>query len=532
MSGRELPDAPRRFPPDLAVRAAPAPADRAGARRARGEGLPAQAHARGGEHAGHEAEQAPDPRRLPRLLVVEGREDLRAHLARLGPMDGARGGAHHGSGRPGAPDLVATVEDSGLVGRGGAGFVTGRKLRAVSDAAARIGRPPIVVVNAMEGEPASAKDRVLLLRAPHLVLDGAIAAAQALGALEVVVCVPRTDHTLPWARRVPPEHGAPLDADSGEGPGGPGDHDRSVATELAAHSLQRALDERRRAGSDRIPVTVARPPESYVSGEASALVRWLGGGPALPAFSVVRTAESGVSGAPTLLDNAETFAHLALVARFGAAWFRALGTDGDPGSALVTISGAVGRPGVAEIPLGSTVGDLLHVAGGPTERLQAVLLGGYGGSWVPVERALAVPLGHGPGSLPLGPGIVVALPGRACGLAETARLARFMANEGAGQCGPCAYGLPALASALEELAWPSAASSASAACASVARWTGQIAGRGACGHPDGAVRMVRSAITTFGKDLDLHAAGHGCEHNGRSPLLPVPPRRRAGDARP
>jgi NADH:ubiquinone oxidoreductase subunit F (NADH-binding) len=233
---------------------------------------------------------------------------------------------------------------------------------------------------------------------------------------------------------------------------------------------------------------------------------------------------------PTLLDNAETLAHIALIARYGAGWFRALGTESDPGTALITVSGAVARPGVAEVPLGTTLGDLLGAAGGPSEPVQAVLLGGYGGTWVPIGQALGLPLLHGGSDgLCIGPGIVVALPAASCGLVETARVARYMAGEGAGQCGPCVYGLPALAGALEALARPVSQSAASTALDQISRWGGQIEGRGACHHPDGVVRLVRSALSAFRDDVLLHVAGVPCAHAGRSPLLPVPGESRTRD---
>jgi NADH:ubiquinone oxidoreductase subunit F (NADH-binding) len=397
----------------------------------------------------------------------------------------------------------------------------------------------------MEGEPASAKDRVLLGLAPHLVLDGAVLVAAAIGATEVVVCVPRTPHTVRWA--------ADRDIDTGSDPGlaadagltadaGPtadpgrtagfehGDLGRDREVEVAARSVQRAIGERDRSDWDAVPISLARPPDHYISGEGTALARWLGGGPALPAFTRVRLAECGVGGAPTLIDNAETLAHVALIARFGAAWFRSLGTEADPGTTLVTVSGAVARPGVAEVPLGTTIGELLRAAGGPSEPVQAVLLGGYGGVWVPIDTALGLPVAHRrPGTPSIGPGIVVALPSAACGLVETARVARYLAGEGAGQCGPCVYGLPALAGALDALAWPVSPAAASAAVDQIARWGAQIVGRGACHHPDGVVRLVRGAISAFADDVLFHAAGVPCAHTGRPSVLPIPGRSRARD---
>ena len=451
------------------------------------------------------------------FFPLVGSEDLGAHLARFGDAGEIRA-TRTDAGASCVPasraQLLAKVAAAGLVGRGGAAFPTARKLEAVHDALLRTRRSPIVVVNLMEGEPTSVKDRVLALRAPHLVIDGAIAAAQALGATEVVLCVARTEETIRRAAERPGESVTSSPMGALDMP--------AATTEAAAQSLSRAIDERRSADeATGIAVTMARPPDRYVSGEATALVRWLGGGPAMPEFRRLRVAESGVDGAPTLLDNAETFAHLALIARFGPEWFRAVGTADDPGSALVTVSGSVADAGVAEIPLGATVAQALDAAGAPSEPLQAVLLGGYGGRWLPFAAAATTALGHHGGRGDLGPGILVALPARCCGLAETARIARYMAGEGAGQCGPCAFGLPALAQALEQLAWPKSPESAQQAAGQVARWANQIAGRGACGHPDGVVRLVRSAMTTFGEDVDRHRIGQACRHVGRAAILPV-----------
>jgi NADH:ubiquinone oxidoreductase subunit F (NADH-binding) len=507
------------------------------------------------------AHDVPSATRLPRLLPTSGRENLTAHVARFGalpPAARAPSRGRHTQARSnvrsqtraqtraqarsnvrsqtraqirtrvrdedaiGGEGLIKSVELAGLVGRGGAGFPTAQKLRAVAEAVGRGRGSALVVVNAMEGEPTSAKDRVLLQLAPHLVLDGAALVADAVGAAEVVVCIPRTDDTVRWA-------GADSPGDrTGSGP----DLDNPGSDlEVAARSVAAAIEERGSSEWDSVPMTIARPPERFISGESSALARWLGGGPALPAFSRVRLAERGVNGVPTLLDNAETLAHIALIARYGAGWFRALGTEADPGTALVTVSGAVARPGVAEVPLGATLGDLIAAAGGPSEPLQAVLLGGYGGTWVPIGEALGLPIVHraSEGRPSIGPGIVVALPAEACGLAETARVARYMAGEGAGQCGPCVYGLPALAGAVEALARPVSPATASTAVEQIGRWGAQIEGRGACHHPDGVVRFVRSAMDAFRDDVLQHAAGMPCAHRGRTPVLPVPGERRARD---
>lgn len=378
---------------------------------------------------------------------------LEDHVALYGPLELA------------GVDLIAEVDASGLRGRGGSGFPTGQKLAAVATQGGR----PVVVVNATEGEPASGKDKALLRLAPHLVLDGAVAAATALGAREVVIAVGRHART---------EH----------------------------HEVARALASRR----DRVQWRLASVPDGFVAGEETAVVNALGGGPAKPTLKPPYPSERGLGGAPTLVQNAETLAHLALIARFGARWFRSLGTEAEPGTALVTLSGAVTRPGVYEIELGTTVSELIAQADGPTEPLGAFLIGGYFGGWTrESERALRADRG-------LGAGVVVAFPRAACGVHESARVARYLADESAGQCGPCVHGLDALANGLEEIARGQTRDRRDR----LARWADQVTARGACRHPDGAARFVTSALSVFEEELSLHLRKGRCSTGDRR-LLPV-----------
>jgi len=378
-----------------------------------------------------------------------------------------------------AATLSTLLEQAGLTGRGGAGFPTGAKLAALAGR-----RRPTVVVNAMEGEPASHKDEVLATGVPHLVLDGAELVARALRASALRICVAR------------------------DRPG-------------SARAFEQAVAERRAAGLLAVDdVEVCTPPARYVAGEESALVHWLDGGESLPTFRPTRPGTLRVAGRPTLVDNAETMATIGLIGRFGPDWFRAVGSPDAPGTRLVTVSGDVAAPGVFEVPGGLPLRSLLTNAGS-AEDLAGVLLGGYGGSWL-AGGNLDVALS--PGALfaegcTLGPGIVVALGRPGCGLAETARIARWMAGESAGQCGPCAFGLPAVADDLEALAF--GRSSARAAD----RLWGRLAaveGRGACRHPDGVVRLVRSAFAAFAADVDHHVRQGPCPAARRDTVMALP----------
>jgi NADH:ubiquinone oxidoreductase subunit F (NADH-binding) len=358
---------------------------------------------------------------LPRLLA--GIQPDRAlshaeHQGAFGPLVRRR-------------DLIALVDRSGLRGRGGAAFPTARKLEAV---AAQRGTP-IVVVNAAEGEPLSKKDRALVRLTPHLVLDGAALAADALGANRVVVAV---------ADNARAEHSA------------------------LAHAIRE-----RRGGFE-----LASVPARFVSGEETALLQAIAGRPAKPTLKPPFPFERGLDGRPTLVQNAETLAQIALIGRHGVA----------SGTSLVTLSGAFAQPGVHEIAPGGTLAELVRALGGTTAPVSAYLVAGYFGRWVAAGQAASFPVTPDT----MGAGVVYALPARADGLAECARIVRYLAGESAGQCGPCVFGLDAIAGAFESLAQGNAG-----AASQLTRWTAQVRGRGACRHPDGAARFVESALDLF-----------------------------------
>lgn len=355
--------------------------------------------------------------------------------------------------------LIATVEASGLRGRGGAGFPTATKLRVVGQ-----GRRPVVLANCSEGEPASGKDRMLTRHLPHLVLDGVAVAAAAVGAREAIISLSEED-----------------------------DHARRV---MAA-----ALAERRGTDPAFRVVTV---PDRYLAGQESALVNFVNTGELKPTMAPPRPFEKGVGGRPTLVQNAETLAHLALIARHGAAWFRELGPAQEPGSTLVTLSGAVRAPGVYEVARGTSLAALVNGAGGPLEPARAYLTSGFFGAWVPADAMGDARLSdhslRARGSA-LGAGVVFALGTGGCGVAETVRVVRYLASQSAGQCGPCVFGLPAVAEALTDIATGQATQRTPE---DLRRWLDQISGRGACNLPTGAIGFVRSALDVFGSEFGEH----------------------------
>ncbi len=381
-------------------------------------------------------------------------EGLAEHLARWGE-------------RPrGSAALLDLVEAAGLSGHGGAHVpATAKWLRAL-----RATGPLTLVANAAESEPVSAKDGTLLRQRPHLVLDGLLLVAEALRASRVVV----------WL------HG---DDDGG----------RRV--------LRRALAERVHLHDGGRRVEVVSGPAHYLAGESSAIVHALAGGPALP------TARRGDhrAGSRSLVHNVETLARVALLARGETA----------VATRLLTVWMPRGRA-VLEVAAGESLDGVLADVGWPTqERPSAALLGGYGGEWVRWERVADLPVDEdalrGAG-LSLGAGVVLPLPAQTCGLTQTVAMVDYLASMSARQCGPCLFGLPAIADGLAALV---AGRGSSDGWDQLREDVGAVRGRGACHHPDGATRLVASAVATFADDLAAHAAGRPCWAAGHG-VLPLP----------
>jgi NADH:ubiquinone oxidoreductase subunit F (NADH-binding) len=397
---------------------------------------------------------------------ADGPEALGDHLARLGAP----------------PDLAPTqvltaLRECGVEGRGGGGFPVWRKLQTAIDAPGE----PVLIVNCSESEPGSRKDWALCALRPHLVLDGAAAMARAIGARSVTLHLHRESTQA------------------------------AIALRTAVH--ERPLDDEPLWG-------LSRGPGGYVSGEASAVARFTHEGVARPTFGGIPLARRGPSGRPTVVSNAETAAQVAALLRFGPARMQALGSAAHPGSSLVTVTGAVDRPGtVVEVVGPTTIGDLLSGAAGVAGPPLAVLVGGYCGTWLPGPVAWGTPMEpHALAALGAsrGCGLIGVLPHGACGLAETAHLAVYMASQSAGQCGPCVHGLPSLAQHLQELA---RGRGGRRNLRQMEHTVASLPGSGACRHPDGVAHLARSALTAFGHDVVRHRRRKPCPGVDHPPVF-------------
>ncbi|MCW2721531.1 NADH-ubiquinone oxidoreductase-F iron-sulfur binding region domain-containing protein [Pseudonocardia sp.] len=356
--------------------------------------------------------------------------------------------------------LAAAPGMCALRGRGGAAFPALTKIRAVAHGALTAPSPPVVVANGAEGEPLSVKDRYLLRFRPHLVLDGLLTVAAALGAPEAHVY---------------------------------------VADAAARSAVETALAELgdSRPGT-RVHVFAAQ--DTYVAGEETAVVRALSTGIARPTDKPPRPFQVGVRGAPTLVLNVET---LACIARAGLPGGQEAGA-----TFLATVSGAGRPPILYELPTGLALGDLLREHLGRQDSSLDVLIGGFFGGVVPAWPDLE--LSH-PGvarqGAGLGCGSLHLLEAPACPVAITADVIAFYAAHNAGQCGMCMASSTAIAATLAELGEPRAARNYAAL---LPRWAAQLRGRGACAVPDAIAVLLRTLLRHHPQTVSQHIAT-GCD---------------------
>lgn len=393
---------------------------------------------------------------------ASGAESLADHRSRLGDLPG----------RTERDNIIPVLTSAGLLGRGGAGFPVCRKWQSVAN---RSNGHAVVLANGAEGEPLSHKDRVLMTSRPHLVIDGLELAAEAVGASRAVLYI-GSEHRQAWS------------------------------------ALERALAERDASPSrslPRVPTTIVTPPVSYLAGEESAAVHFVNAGDARPTTVPPRPFEKGVGGRPTLVQNVESLAQAALIARYGDAWYRDAGRAETMGTALVTVTGGT-RPGVIEIDLGTTIGEVAQWAGVEAGEGSPVLLGGYFGGLVAGAEAWRLPLDPAilkRNGTALGAGVVAFMGDEACGVMTTARIMDYMAGSSAAQCGPCVFGLRAVADASARIA------SGQARQDDLARlrgWSQSIAGRGACRLPDGTTGLLASSLAVYDADWASHQHHRRC----------------------
>lgn len=396
---------------------------------------------------------APSPVRIPTrvevtpgLALLQGIESgpgLPAHRVQYGEVP-----------RHSVDALEQMLVEVRLRGRGGASFPFATKLTAAAQ-----GRRPVVVVNLAEGEPASAKDSALALSRPHLILDGAVVTANALRSREVHVVTP------------------------GERP-------------LVVQAMRTAVNER----SDDVKWRIHVAEQRFVAGQASAVIELMSGRPNLPVTTWQPPAIAGYRGRPTLLSNAETWAQIGRLVLCGTGVYRTFGSAQEPGTTLLTMATTYGPPRVIEVPFGTPLRGILD----PAALNHPVLVGGFHGAWattstldqatVSVDQMIEL-------GVPLGAGVLLTTHGQECPVGLTSRIVDHLAGQSARRCGPCLNGLPALATSLR------AVREGTSGVERLNELSVMVARRGACAHPDGTIRLVRSLLSAFPEDVAWHAAG-------------------------
>lgn len=412
------------------------------------------------------------PEVTPRLLRAEsaGAEDYADYAAAGGYLDL--------SADADVEALLADIDRSGLLGRGGAAFPLAVKLRTVRDNGVAAGTAPVVLANGEEGEPASVKDKWLMRNRPHLVLDGLRLAARIVGAARAFVY---------------------------------------VSDPHSAHAIGSALDAAPLGG---LAVSVVSVDAGYVAGEETAAVRAVNGGPAKPTDKPPRPFEEGVGEAPTLVSNVETLANLPFIQRHGSDAFRGYGTSASPGTFLATVTGA-GRPAALyELPHGTPVTALLEHHGVAPESIRGVLMGGYFAGLLNRE-VLDATLDHET-MRRLGSGLgcgALALITDDCPVAVAASVMSYFDRENAAQCGSCFNGTAAMAAVTSALRDGDATADD---LTRLERWSVVLRGRGACATLDAATNVAASLLRAFPSDVDRHLSGT-CETCGENAFAALRP---------
>jgi NADH-quinone oxidoreductase subunit F len=391
--------------------------------------------------------------------------DLDAHLAA-----GGGAGLRRALADPAA--IVAAIEAAGLRGLGGAGFPTHRKWRAVAE---QHSSPKWVICNGNEDEPGTFKDRFLLERTPHQVIEGALVAALAVRAAHVALYVnPREAAALAAIRA-------------------------AVAAWQAHELLARVQD----AIGEALSLRVVESSGLYIGGEETAAVASVQGGFPFPSLKPPFPAEHGVNGAPTLVNNVETLAQAGHILARGAEWYRGLGR-GVPGTKLFSLSGDVLRPGLHELPMGTTLRELVFDHGGGMlagRGFKAVFTGGPSNTLL-TARDLDVPMDfdslRARGSR-LGTGAMIVVGEGTSILRKTAEYVGFFAASSCGQCPPCKIGTYQVARLLARIEGGHGRPGDIEALRNLAAL---LPGSGRCGLVDGAATVLSSSLATFPEEYE------------------------------
>jgi len=378
-------------------------------------------------------------------------------------------------------DVVQTVLDSGLRGRGGAGFPAGRKWMFLP----KDTFPRYLVCNADEGEPGTFKDRVLMEHDPHGVVEGIIIASYACQVAHAFVYV-RGEYDLSYRRL------------------------RQAVDEAYQRGLlgRNILD----SGYD-LEISILRGAGSYICGEETALLSSLEGRRGHPKLKPPFPAAEGLYRKPTIINNVETLFNVPFIVTHGAEWYRQWGTERSPGLKLFCVSGHVERPGTYELPLATPMRELIYdICGGPKDGipLKAIIPGGSSVPMMHAEKALETNLDYEAlfeaGSM-LGSGAVIVINEQTCIVRTTMRLAAFYRHESCGKCIPCREGTDWMYKILRRIEGGEGRMEDLDLLLDIGD---NIAGKSFCPLGDAAVGPVQSSVQRFREEYEFHIREKRC----------------------
>jgi len=411
--------------------------------------------------------------------VVEGRKDLTEYRS---------GGGYKGLEKVlkgMTPEtLIREIDESGLRGRGGAGFPTGKKWAITQECSEQ---PHYVVLNGGEDEPGSKKDRLLMENLPHLVIEGVILASYAVGASKAYLYI-------------------------------------NSQYKTARDSMAQALMEAQEAGywGEKILgsnfsldiVFVAAPP-NYVAGEDSAALEVIEDKQPLPRQKPPFPATVGLFGKPTAVNNVETLANVPPIIANGAKWYRSFGTPESPGTMIFSLNDEVNRPGIYELPFGSSLRSLIEECGGGVKdgkAIKAILPGGPSSAFLPADK-IDLPLDHNSvraGGSSIGCGVVRIVTEGTCIVEEILRIADFFAAESCGQCPACRMETNTLAAMLKKVQQGQGGQLLLEQFSKIISFN---KGKGFCNLINMPGPPIESALRLFRSDFEFHLANGRCPQN-------------------
>ncbi|HIP92064.1 MAG TPA: NADH-quinone oxidoreductase subunit NuoF, partial [Thermotoga sp.] len=378
-------------------------------------------------------------------------------------------------------DVIEEIKKSGLRGRGGAGFPTGIKWEFTAKAK---GDQKYILCNADEGEPGTFKDRLIMEGDPHSLIEGMIIAGYAVGATRGYIYIRGEYHSSI-------------------------DIIRKAIKDAYEYGF---LGENILGSNFSFDLSVRLGAGAYVAGEETALIESIEGKPAKPRLKPPYPPTFGLFGKPTVVNNVETFVNVPRIMLKGAEWFKSFGTESSPGTKVFSLVGSVVRKGIVEVPLGTTVKDLIFKFGGGVEggkKLKIVQTGGTAGTFIGPDK-LDVPLDYDSYKnygVSLGSGVVLVADETQCAVDLILNTMRFYEHESCGKCTPCREVTKLAVQILEKISKGQGTEKDLDLLKEIAKTAGETS---FCGHGQSMPVPLLSMLENFEEEIKAHIGAERC----------------------